>query len=325
MTKAIRETGVKSRQESAFSNVDALNLQKTRADVKLPIVREKMVSVKNGIPSSYQMVLFKNSNEVRPLGEVKASRPFIPHEELMDWLCEEFDKLGMEFKLKMSNLNQGKFSLFQQYLFDHDIGTPDRQKINPSVLIKNSFVGGSAFELYFGTYRYVCANGAIHGEELAHITANSKNWKSLRQNGIVGTIGKTFASYNKVSHFFRALYNMPFSDKFEKLFSPGLLPIGLRKQVLASLELSEDIAVNIDVPKKKVKSKSRYLKEENLVQIRDSISVTGNLSMWDVYNRFTSYTSNQLASGSGILNASRHIDHAFSVITERKKLEKVKK
>ncbi len=326
MTKAIRETGVKSRQESAFSNINALSLQKTRADVKLPVIREKMISVEKKIPSSYQMVLFKSRNEVRPLGEVKADRPFILHEELMDWLCEEFDKFGIDFKLHKNQLHQGKFALFQQYLFNYDIGTPDRQKISPLVFIKNSFVGGSAFELHFGTFRYICTNGAIHTEkELSHITANSNNWKSLRQNGLIGTFERAFAAYKNVSGFFRTLHDMSFTDKFEKLFSPGLLPIGLRKQVLASLELSEDIIVNIDTPKKKVKVKSRYLKEENLVQIRDTISVTGNLSMWDVYNRFTSYTSNQLASGSGILNASRHIDHAFSVLAERKKSEKVKK
>jgi hypothetical protein len=117
---------------------------------------------------------------------------------------------------------------------------------------------------------------------------------------------------------------MPFSDKFEKLFSPGLLPIGLRKKILASLELSQDIDVNIDIPRKKAKTKSRYLKEADLVNIRDTVSLTGNLSMWDVYNRFTSYTSTQLESGGGILNANRHIDFAFSTVAERKRTEEKK-
>jgi hypothetical protein len=319
MTNAIQETGVKSRNARDFYNIGTLDLRKTRAKVKLPVTREGMISIENKIPSSYQMVLLKSGNEVRPLGEVKADRPFILHEELMDWLCEEFDKFGVKFGLQINNVSQGNFSLFQQYVFDHYIGTPDRQKISPSALIKNSFVGGSAFELHFGTYRYVCANGAIHTEkELVHITANSKNWTGLRKNGLYGILEKAFASYKNVSEFFRLLYDMSFSEKFEKLFSPGLLPIGLRKQVLASLELSEDITVNIDVLRKKVKSKSRYLKEENLVNIRESISLESDLSMWDVYNRFTNYTSNQLSSGGGMLNANRHIDYAFSVIAGRK-------
>jgi hypothetical protein len=112
---------------------------------------------------------------------------------------------------------------------------------------------------------------------------------------------------------------MPFVDKYEKLFSPGLLPIGLRKHILASLEMSQDIEVNIETQKKKVKSKSRYLKEEDFAKISDHISLTEDLSVWDVYNRFTSYTSNQIESSSGIMNANRHIDYAFSVIAERKK------
>ena len=319
MTNAIQEKDSK-RKTRVFSNFGALDFRETRAKIDLPVMREDLISVENHIPSSYQMVLLKSGNEIKQLGEVKADRPFILHGELMDWLCEEFDKFGIDFKLQMNYLSHGKFSLFQQYLFDYNIETPDRQIISPSVLIKNSFVGGSAFELHFGTYRFVCANGAIHTEkELAHITANSKNWKNLRQNGLYGVFEKAFDSYKTVSDFFRILYNMPFSEKFDKLFSPGLLPIGLRKQVLASLELSEDIVVNIDVPKRNVKSKSRYLKEENLVNIRKSISLESDLSMWDVYNRFTNYTSNQLTSGGGILNANRHIDYAFSVIAGRKK------
>ena len=319
MANVVQETGRKSRSEPSFLNTRELSLPETRTQVKLPVIREDLISVENKVPSSYQMVLLESNKELKLLGEVKANRPFIRHEELMDWLLEEFDKLGMEFKLHTHQLSQGKFSLFQQYLFNYDIDTPDRQKVSPLVYVKNSFVGGSVFELHFGTFRYVCTNGAIHTEkELSHITANSGNWKSIRQNGLVGAFENAFASYENVSDFFRYLYSMPLSDKFEKLFSPGLLPIGLRKKILASLELSKDIDVNIDIPRKKAKTKSRYLKEEDLVNIKDTVSLTGNLSVWDVYNRFTSYTSNQLESGSGVLNANRHIDYAFSAVAERK-------
>jgi hypothetical protein len=325
MANVNQETSRKSRNEPSFLNTPALSLPETRTQVKLPVAREDMISVNNKIPSSYQMVLLKSGKGVKQLGEVKANRPFIRHEELMAWLCEEFDKVGMEFKLHTNRLSQGKFSLFQQYLFNYDIKTPDSQNISPLVYVKNSFVGGSAFELHFGTFRYVCTNGAIHTEkELSHITANSGNWKKIRQTGLVGVFENAFASYKNVSEFFQHLYSMPLSDKFEKLFSPGLLPIGLRKKILTSLELTKDIDVNIDVPGKKVKTKSRYLKEEDLVNVRNSVSLTGDLSVWDVYNRFTSYTSNQLESGGGILNANRHIDYAFSVVAERKRLKEKK-
>jgi len=310
------KTGLKAKP---FSVTEELDLAKTRTQIKLPIFRENMVTVKNNIPSSNQMVLLRTDKELKPLGEVKASRPFIPHEELMDWLCEEFSKLGLEFKLRVSTLHQKAFSLLQQYLFNFDIDTPDRQGISPLVYVKSSFVTGSVFELHFGTFRYTCTNGAIHTEEITHITVNSKNWKSLRANGFVVMFEKAFASYRNVSEFFRFLYAMPLSDKFEELFSPGLLPIGLRKHMLASLESSNDITVNIDVPKKRVKIKSRYLQEADLAKIRETVTLTGDLSMWDMYNRFTNYTSTQLESGNGVLNANHHIDHAFTVIAGRKK------
>jgi len=325
MAQAIQKTDKKNRIGPSFPDTQALSLSETREKIKLPVFREDMLSVKNKLPSSYQMVLLKSGRELNCLGEVKADRPFILHEELMDWLCEEFDKIGIKFKLRTHSLSQGKFSLYQQYLFNFDIETPDHRLVNPLIFIKNSFVVGSAFELHFGTYRYICTNGAIHEEkELTHITANSKNWNSIRGNGLAGKFEAAFNSYVSISDFFRNLYSMSLSDKFEKLFSPGLLPIGIRKQVLASLELSHDIAVNIDIPKKNAKVKSRYLKEEDFVNIGKSITLTGDLSMWDVYNRFTSYSSNQLNSGGGELNANRHIDKAFSIITGRKKPEKQK-
>jgi len=314
----------KSLKVKPFSIIEELDLTETRTQIKLPIFRENMITVKNNIPSSNQMVLLSTDKELKTLGEVKASRPFILHEDLMDWLCGEFSKLGLEFKLMFSSLYQKAFSLLQQYLFNFDNDTPDNQGISPLVYVKSSFVAGSVFELHFGTFRYTCTNGAIHTEEITHITANVKNWKSLRANGIVVAFEKAFASYRNVSDFFRFLYSMPLSDKFEELFSPGLLPIGLRKHILASLESSNDITVNIDIPKKRVKTKSRYLQEADLANIRDTVTLTGDLSMWDMYNRFTNYTSTQLESGSGVLNANHHIDHAFTVIAGRKN-KKVKK
>jgi hypothetical protein len=319
MRNSVAKTAIKSLKDKPFSITNALNLAETRSKIKFPVVRENMITVKNKIPSSYQMVMFKSKNELKPLGEVKASRPFILHEDLMDWLCEEFDKLGIDFKLRVNSVQQKAFSLYQQYLFNFDVNTPDREGISPLVFVKNSFITGSAFELHFGTFRYTCTNGATHTEEISHIAANSKNWKSLRTNGLVGEFNKAFNLYGKISSFFSYLYDIPLSDKFEELFSPGLLPIGLRKHLLASLESSDDVTVNIDVPKKKVKSKSRYLKETDLANIKNTVSLTGDLSMWDIYNRFTNYTSTLLGSGSGILNANRHIDHAFSVIAGRKK------
>jgi len=316
------KTVKKNSNKKPFFVTEELDLTKARTQIKLPVFRENMITVKNNIPSSNQMVLLKIDKELKPLGEVKATRPFIPHEELTDWLYEEFSKLGVEFKLRVSNLHQNAFSLLQQYLFNIDIDTPDNQGISPLVYVKNSFVTGSVFELHFGTFRYICTNGAIHTEEITHITANSKNWKSLRTNGITGTFNKAFVSYRNVSDFFRFLYSMPLSDKVVKLFSPGLLPLGLRKRILASLELSNDITVNIDTPRKRVKTKSRYLREADFVNIRKVVSFTGDLSMWDMYNRFTNYTSTQIESGNGLLNANHHIDHAFSVIAGRTKKDK---
>jgi hypothetical protein len=321
MSYTVAKTGIKSLRDKPFSVTGALDLAKTRAQIKFPVIREDMITVKNKIPSSHQMVLYKGDKVLKPLGEVKATRPFILHEELMDWLCGEFDKLGIEFKLRENNVQQNAYSLFQQYLFNFDIDTPDGNGISPLVFIKNSFVVGSAFELHFGTFRYICTNGAVHTEEISHVTGNSNTWNSLRTNGLVDHFNRAFTSYRKISTFFNSLSAMPLSDKFEELFSPGLLPIGLRKQALASLESSDDIIVNIDVPKKKVKTKSRYLKELDLANIRNTITLTGNLSMWDMYNRFTNYTSTQLESGSRVLNSNRCIDHAFTAVTGRKKVK----
>ena len=321
----LKTAKIRNLNDKPFSVTEGLNLDETRKKIRLPVIRENMISVKNNIPSSYQMVLLKTDKGLNALGEVKANRPFILHEELMDWLCEEFYKLGLEFKLRVNSLHGKLFSLIQEFLFNYDIDTPDKKGISPLVYVKNSFVGGSAFELHFGTFRYICTNGAIHTEEIAHITANSKNWKNIKTNGIIGIFENAFTSYRNISDFFRSLYAMPLSDKFEELFSPGLLPIGLRKHALASLEASNDITVNIDIPKKKAKTKSRYLQEVDLADIRNTVSLTGDLSMWDMYNRFTNYISTQITSGNGVLNANHHIDHAFTIITGRKSKKEVQK
>ena len=83
-----QETNFKKLNEASFRNIKAFNLVEARKKIILPVTRENMISVENGFPSSYQMVLLNNSNNIVQLGEVKATRPFILHEDLMDWLCE---------------------------------------------------------------------------------------------------------------------------------------------------------------------------------------------------------------------------------------------
>ena len=53
----IQETKPQRLRVPSFDNMEAFKLIKAKEEIALPVTREDMVSVGNGLPSSYQMVL----------------------------------------------------------------------------------------------------------------------------------------------------------------------------------------------------------------------------------------------------------------------------
>ena len=91
-----------------------------------------------------------------------------------------------------------------------DIGYED--KINPEIIIRNSYDGSTQAMVQAGAFRLVCSNGMVIGVTLAkkknrHIIWNSglANMKELLKDTIAGTV-------NVFNNEFPILYNTPFQE-----------------------------------------------------------------------------------------------------------------
>jgi hypothetical protein len=295
-----------------YANVPGLDLTAERKKIAFPVSRETQLSETHQFVSGFNRIVVPDPNNAGknlPLGEVPVSRPYLPYGETMDWIVKEFEEIGIPFKLRTSVINRKNFNLYQEYLFDQDVTPPDGEGISPMVIVHSSYVKGSPLALYLGTYRFVCSNGAIVcAGGKTHLSVNQHNWGSLQSKGFHDDFRDAFDHYTDVSAFYAKLNNVPLAETVFEIFKPKLIPFCMRKKVIGQMEEDGLVSVNT-ISDKPEGEKFKALKEEELAA-PGLLAVSGNVSTWDVYNRFTSIGS-KLASSNRVLIACKSIDRVF--------------
>jgi hypothetical protein len=296
----------------SYADIPGLDLAEERKKIDFPVTREPQLSETYQFVSGFTRISVPNPNNVgrtMPIGEVPVSRPYLSYGETMDWIVKEFEEIGIPFKLRTSTIGRKNFNLYQEYLFDQEVAPPDGKGISPMVIVHSSYVKGSPLSLYLGTYRFVCSNGAIiSAGGKTHLSVNSRNWGSIQNRGFHDDFRYAFDHYADVSAFYARLNDAPLSETAGEIFGAKRIPFCLRKKVIGRLEADGCVSVNIatDSPDGK---KYKALREEDLL-VPESISVTGDISAWNVYNQFTSAGSG-LSSPDRVLVAGRSIDRVF--------------
>jgi len=297
----------------SYASVPALDLAVERKKINFPVSREVQLSETNKFTSGFNRISVSDPNNIgktMPIGEVPTTRPFLPYGETMDWVTNEINEIGTSFKLRTSVIDRKNFNLYQEYIFDQDVSSPDGEGISPMVLLHSSYTKGAPLALYLGTYRYICSNGAIvSAGGKTHLSVNSRNWGDLQNKGFHDEFRAALDHYSDVSAFYTKLNNIPLSETVEGIFKPKLIPFCMRKKVIGQLEEDGVVSLNI-ITDKQDGEKYKALKEEDLFT-PGVIAVSGNVSTWDVYNRFTNIGS-KLASSNRILIACKSIDRVFS-------------
>jgi hypothetical protein len=295
-----------------YANVTGLDLAVEREKIDFSVSRETQLSETHQFVSGFNRIAVPDPNaagKTLPIGEVPISRPYLPYGETMDWIVKEFEEIGIPFKLRTSVIDRKKFNLYQEYLFDQEVVPPDGEGISPMVLVRSSYVKGSPLAIYLGTYRFICSNGAIVSVGgKTHLSVNTHNWGGIQNKGFHDDFRTAFDHYSDVSAFYARLGDVPLSETAKDIFKSKLIPFCIRKKVISQLE--EDGAVVLNVTSDKPNGeRHKTLKEEDLLT-PGLISVNGDLTTWDVYNRFTNIGS-KLASSNRVLIASKSIDKVF--------------
>jgi hypothetical protein len=295
-----------------YANVPGLDLAVERKKIDFPVNRETQLSETHQFVSGFTRIAVPDSNNAGktiPIGEVPATRPYLPYGETMDWVVKEFGEIGIPFKLRTSVIDRKNFNLYQEYLFDQDVTSPDGEGISPMVIVHSSYVKRSPLALYLGTYRFVCSNGAIvSAGSKTHLSVNTYNWGSIQNKGFHDDFRAALDHYTDVSAFYARLSDAPLSETVEDIFKSKLIPFCIRKKVIGQLE-EEGLAIVNGLSDQPDGEKFKVLKEEDL-STSSLLSVSEDVSTWDVYNRFTDIGS-KLSSSNRILIASKSIDRVF--------------
>jgi hypothetical protein len=296
----------------AYDEVPALDLVKSRQQIDFSVTREPQLAENSGFVSGFNRISVRDTqvlNGLIPIGEVPVNRPHLPYAETMDWMVKEFQEIGIPFKLRTCTIDKKNYGMYQEYIFDQPVTPPDGEGIAPMVLVHASYTKGSPLSLFFGTYRFVCGNGAIVAAGgKTGISVNSRNWGDLSDRGFHDDFKNAFDHYADVSKFYANLNSIPLSETISGIFTPKLIPFCMRKKIVGQLEEIGAVSVNITTDKPDGE-KFKSLKEEDLLNPA-TVSVNSDISTWDVYNRFTNIGSN-LSSSNRVLVASKSIDRVF--------------
>ena len=307
-----------------FHTIKSLDLTKVRKDISIPVIREPLIPKNHkNIESQFDIVLALNKNgALKRIDEVPRKRPFIEFTDAHDWINWELGKIGLDFKLRKSVIETRKMSLYQEYIFNKEVNTPDGEGIAPMVMVKASHSrSGSPLELNLGTYRFSCANGAIVTVgDMTTIKITEANWSIYTDSKLHKMFIEAFDQYNLVSELYTKLAQIEANKVFDALFSDNLLSLRLRKKVLEKLEIQnriEVIRVFDDPVMNRDMIKSKFLTREMLSMPKDSIALTARkMSLWDIYNDFTEQVTHSNKTSAGVICGSKAVNIVFQSLVK---------
>lgn len=212
-------------------------------------------------------------DEKAKLGIVKSTRNHIPYPTIMDWVERELDKANIKYKLKESTVTK-KGDMYQEYLFDHSIDTPDKQGMAPLLILKGSYVD-TPMEAFFGTYRFVCSNGVMVGETISKITVKP-NVQDLLQSSIKDELQNKIQHFKRVEELYDNLNNEDFAPYLWAVFGDTYLGTKIKKEIINLLVHDGNIAVT----KEKIRS-------ADLQDPESLINIVNNITAWEFYNVVT--------------------------------------
>jgi hypothetical protein len=307
-----------------WNEVGRLNLIQERKKCQFDVKREKFYSEESCYVAKNQLLSIKlpGKDEFEIIGEVPSQRPLISYVDVFNWVNDQLSGINIENKLVQSKIEGKCHALFQQYLFNINIKTPDNQNISPALFLRASYYGPRpALEIHFGAFRYICSNGMIEsykGVKESFFSINHQNWKGLTKTNLRTWLESSLEKADAASRVFEKLNTVSLKEKQKEIFSGNILPIILRKRVLGSLELDGNIEVLVDNDKKREpRLKSKLLKAKHLENdlIDQHIHLIKDISLWDVYNNFTSITTEHSMTSAKFITDSQRINEMFNKVT----------
>jgi len=279
-----------------YSDVKGLDFQTVLDEINFKVDRESLVASDSLTASKKDMVL----RDGAPLGIVSQKRPMIPYSDMMKWVTDELSKTNIDFKIKDSVITE-KGDLYQEYIFDMDVPSPDGNEMASMIILKGSYVG-IPMHLQFGTYRFVCRNGVVVGETVGDIKVKAREGKDILQSSIIDNIHEKFDMLTKVSDKYKTLNDGLMSEYLINFLSTKYIPMMMKKTVMYTLQTSKDIELTVE-----------KIKRENIMEPEELYRLVKEQTAFYLYNVMTAYASHEVNSINSRVRHFNAISKFFNI------------
>lgn len=281
-----------------FQMVQEMDKDTAKAEISFPVERRPLIT-ENGHHSTEYCILHRLDEGI-DMGIVKKTRPIIKYPDIMDWMLGEIEGVGLDYKLRDSVVTS-KGDMYQEYLFDRNVESPDGTAMTPLALVRGSYVG-TPLEVMFGTYRFVCSNGVTVGETVSRIRVPAKT-KDLLQTSIKDNIRTSLTQFQQVENLYKNLENETFNPYLVQYLMEMYITAGYKKAVLEALKQEG----SVEVVKDKIKAEDFQGDVTRLYNIIDEISA------WQFYNICTQVATQRARSVSARMNIYNSTSRVFGI------------
>ena len=283
----------------SYADLPTVPIKDAREEIEFPIRRETAISEKGHLSTSKDVVIHDETDEI--IGLVSKKRPNIHYTEIMDWLVDELNNLGHNYKLRESVLDKS-WNFHQEYVIDADVDAPDGENISPIVFVKASYIG-TPMQMEFGTFRYTCSNGAKVGNIIDNIKVSAKEARDLMRHTIRDEIRASLNKFDLVGKQYKELSDSDWNPYLESFILSETIPIMIRKGVLEFLAETGDVNLTVD------KLKSSDLKEMGT----ELYNVVSDQSAWYLYNVITQIATHKSRGASSRKSKFKAVSEFFEI------------
>lgn len=275
-----------------YNELQGLDLETVKAEIGFKVKRQSLSTSSSLKVDRDAIIVPKEEDDgqgnkvIRDhvAGVVKKNHKYIPYTDSIQWVWDAMNNLGIEFKIKESVLND-RGDLYQEYVLNSKIETPDDLDVSPMLLLRASYVG-APLAIEWGNFRFVCSNGVKVGTSLGAIHVKRVQETGILIGQIKDDLQRGLEGFSGISEKYAALAEMPLTEVLPKILTfPSIGP----KTKIGALDVLQD-GGKIRVVREKI-TREDFSNPTALYELTDD-TATG----WDTYNAFTEAASHKVKS-----------------------------
>lgn len=290
-----------------YEDFKGITVDQAKANVSFSYSLENAVSDVTGL-SVRKNAVFRtdageDGNQKRLLGLIPENRPIVSYGEVTDWITNEINKTGINYKIIDSVImNEKRGTMQQRYVLDAVINNPDGYILSPMLILKSSYVG-VPISIEMGTYRFICTNGAVAGGTVfERETISARRLHDFGEITIGDVVRRGVDKIVALTDRYQELDNESWLPYFLGFLGSEKVDVEFKKLLIKQLE-EERTVIRIN-EKKTLKNEDfigAYTVGEDTISNKDGVPILNfdnhkSKSAWDLYNDTTYISSNKCSS-----------------------------